>query len=278
MIQEPQDIVHKSALLVIMCWRLKHKERPGLSDYLPSPSFLSCKPQGWSLFLHLSCSPAPHFWPFSKPPNCISWASRFRCPVFGPDRGLGGSPHFSLPGLLVDSCRLTGLPPPFSTIPIHRSCQFLTHNSPHWLQNKIKISCQDASGSKPYLPFWLDLLPHFLLIPSRPVSDSLFVLPWSAERLLLICHSSSLECPHPLGCFTWKHSLTRLSKYGHSFPVRGVFYLKAQKWPHDIVTVCWFICFLTRLWTSRALQGFSRFNFCYLAQWREHGNYLLCAE
>lgn len=67
-IQEPQGIIHKSTLSVIMCWSLKHKERSGLSDYLPSPTFLSCKRRGWSLILHLSYSPVPHFGHSQSPP------------------------------------------------------------------------------------------------------------------------------------------------------------------------------------------------------------------
>lgn len=89
MIQEPQHLIHKSALLVILCCGLNNKESHRLSGCLLSPNFLSYKPWSRSRFppsLLFSCA---HLQSLSKPISCISRASHFchLCRLLsGPDR------------------------------------------------------------------------------------------------------------------------------------------------------------------------------------------------
>lgn len=200
MIQEPQHLIHKSALLVILCCGLNNKESHRLSGCLLSPIFLSYKPWSRSRFppsLLFSCA---HLQSLSKPISCISRASHFchLCRLLsGPDHGSGRGPgHLSLLGLLIDNCHLTGLLPLVATIPVHRSCRFLIQNSPHWLLDKIKSPFQDASTSNPCPPFYL---PPFTL-PSSSQQPCVWLTTCSSlssSCCLLQCLSCFLECPHP---------------------------------------------------------------------------------
>lgn len=121
---------------------------------VPLRSFLSCKPGGWSAFLHLSYSPVPYLQSSPKPIGCVSWTSHFCCLFFAPNHGSGRKPvNLCLPRLLIDNYHLTHSSPTSILNYFYPSIMLSVPYSKFFSLNKIRTSFQDASRSNLYPPF-----------------------------------------------------------------------------------------------------------------------------